>query len=339
MRAKHLAYLGFMSSFLACGSAFASPNVVTSIKPLNSIVAAIMQGAGTPELLVEGAGSPHNYSLKPSKAEALQHADVVFWIGPGLEAFLDKPLDALAGKAKVVEMEHAKGVKLLPTRQGGTFEPHMHDEDHDAAEGGEHHDADHAHDEHAHDAQAHDEQAHDEHHEHDEAFDMHIWLDPNNAKAMAKTVADTLSQQDAANAALYAKNLAAFDASVDALDKKLAAQLAPVRGKPFIVFHDGYQYFEHHYKITVAGSITVSPETAPGAKRVAEIHAKVKELGATCVFAEPQFTPKLISVVAEGTKARTGVLDPLGTDLKDGPDLYPALMTNMANAISTCLKG
>jgi zinc transport system substrate-binding protein len=325
MRTKHLAYLGFAASLLACGPVFAAPNVVTSIKPLNSIVAAIMQGAGTPELLVEGAGSPHSYSLKPSKAEALQKANVIFWIGPGLEAFLDKPLDALADKAKVVAMDHAKGVTLLPSREGGTFEPHMDHDDHNEA----HNDA-HGANEHHHD---------DEHHEHDEGFDMHIWLDPENAKAMAKTVADTLSQQDAANAALYAKNLTAFDARIDELDKQLTGELAPVRDKPFIVFHDGYQYFEHHYKVTVAGSITVSPETAPGAKRVSDIHAKVKELGATCIFAEPQFTPKLIAVVAEGTKARTGVLDPLGTDLKDGPDLYPSLMKNMADAISICLKG
>lgn len=321
MRTKHLAYLGFTASLMACGPAFAAPDVVASIKPLHSIVAAIMQGAGQPELLVEGAGSPHSYSLKPSKAEALQKANVVFWIGPGLEAFLDKPLDALAGKAKVIEMDKAAGITLLPSREGGAFEPHMHDEDHDAD----------AHDDHHHDEH--------EHEEHDEAFDMHIWLDPENAKAMAKTVAETLSQQDAANAALYAKNLAAFDARVDDLDKQLTTELAAVKNKPFIVFHDGYQYFEHHYKVTVAGSITVSPETAPGAKRLGEIHAKVKELGATCIFAEPQFTPKLISVVAEGTKARTGVLDPLGTDLNDGPDLYPSLMKNMASAITTCLKG
>jgi len=318
MRAKPLAFLGLTASLLVCGPALAAPKVVVSIKPLNSIVAAIMQGAGKPELLVEGAGSPHNYSLKPSKAKALQGADVIFWIGPGLEAFLDKPLDALAGKAKVVAMDHASGVTLLPLREGGAFEPHMHEEDH--------------HEEHHHAEDHHD-------HEHDEAFDMHIWLDPDNAKAMAKTVAETLSAQDKANAALYAKNLAALDARIDEMDRQVSAELASVRDKPFIVFHDAYQYFEHHYKVTVAGSITVNPETAPGAKRVADIHAKIKELNATCIFAEPQFPPKLITVVAQGTNARTGTLDPLGADLADGADLYPDLMKNMATAIATCLKG
>lgn len=314
MRAGLFAFFSITASLLAQNAALAAPKVVASVKPLNSIVAAIMQGAGQPELLVEGAGSPHSYSLKPSKAKALQRADVIFWIGPGLEAFLDKPLDALAGKATVVAMDHASGINLLPAREGGAFEAHEDHDEHGAA------------------ADDHD------HHEHEGAFDMHLWLDPDNAKAMAKAVAETLSKQDSANAALYAKNLAAFDARIDTLDTQLAAELAPIQNKPFIVFHDAYQYFEHHYKVTVAGSITVSPETAPGAKRVADIHDKVKTLGATCIFAEPQFPPKLISVVAEGTNARTGVLDPLGTDLADGPDLYPTLLKNMASAITTCLK-
>lgn len=314
MRATMFAFFGVTASLLAQNAALAAPKVVASVKPLNSIVAAIMQGAGQPELLVEGAGSPHSYSLKPSKAKALQGADVIFWIGPGLEAFLDKPLDALAGKATVVAMDHANGISLLPAREGGAFEAH---EDHD---------------EHGAEADDHD------HHEHEGAFDMHLWLDPDNAKAMAKTVTETLSKQDSANAVLYAKNLAAFDARIDALDKQMAAELAPIQNKPFIVFHDAYQYFEHHYKVTVAGSITVSPETAPGAKRVSDIHDKVKALNATCIFAEPQFPPKLITVVAEGTNARMGVLDPLGADLADGPDLYPTLLKNMAKALTSCLK-
>lgn len=317
MRTSLFAVFSITASLLAQNAAVAAPKVVASVKPLNSIVAAIMQGAGQPELLVEGAGSPHNYSLKPSKAKALQKADVIFWVGPGLEAFLDKPLDALAGKATVVAMDKASGITLLPARAGGAFEEH---------DDGDHHDHDH------HDS----EPGHPEHEE--GTFDMHLWLDPDNAKVMAKTVADTLSKQDSANAALYAKNLAAFDARIDALDKQLATELAPVQNKPFIVFHDAYQYFEHHYKVTVAGSITVSPETAPGAKRVADIHDKIKSLSATCIFAEPQFPPKLITVVAEGTSARTGVLDPLGADLADGPDLYPTLLKNMASALTACLK-
>ncbi|MCM2469229.1 zinc ABC transporter substrate-binding protein ZnuA [Agrobacterium vitis] len=307
---------------LAPGTAAAAPDVVASIKPVNSIVAAIMKGAGTPHLLVEGVGSPHDYSLKPSKAKALQQADLIFWVGPGLETFLDKPLDALAGKAKVMALADAKGVELLPLREGGPFEAHDDGDAHEAGHGHDH-DKDHGHD----------------HEDEHGAHDMHIWLDPDNAKAMAANIAEALSTADKANAPLYADNLAQFQAQVDAMDKQIATMLAPVKDKPFIVFHDAYQYFEHRYHVTVAGSVTVSPEKAPGAERVAAIHAKVKSLDAACIFAEPQFAPKLIKVVSEGSNARTGTLDPLGTAIADGPDLYPALMTDLAAAMATCLKG
>ncbi|ANM11222.1 MULTISPECIES: zinc ABC transporter substrate-binding protein ZnuA [unclassified Rhizobium] len=304
-----------------------APVVVTSIKPIHSLVAAIMQGVGEPELIVDGAASPHTYSLKPSNARALQEAKVIFWTGPGLEAFLEKPLQALGSKASIAELDNAPGLVKLPFREGGAFEPHEDgDEHHGASAEGEDHDhaADTMHD-------------HDHEHEHG-AFDTHLWLDPMNAKAMAAMITTTLVAADPANALTYQANAKALDDELTALDKEIAATVAPVKNKPFIVFHDAYQYFEHRYGIRVAGSITVSPETIPGAERVSEIHRKVGELGATCVFAEPQFEPRLVSVVTEGTSARSGVLDPEAATLKAGPDLYFTLMRGIAESMKDCLS-
>ena len=148
-----------------------------------------------------------------------------------------------------------------------------------------------------------------------------------------------LASADPDNAAAYAANLESLNGRIDALDREIAETIAPVKDKPFIVFHDAYQYFEKHYGIRVAGSITVSPEIMPGAERVAEIHQKVKELGAACVFAEPQFEPKLIQVVTEGTAARSGTLDPEGAALTEGPDLYFELMRSIATSLQDCLSG
>ena len=307
-----------------------APVVVTSIKPIHSLVSAIMQGVGEPELIVDGAASPHTYSLKPSNARALQEAKVVFWTGPGLEAFLEKPLEALGSDASVVELDNAPGLVKLPFREGGAFEPHD-DGDHEAAGSG--HDDGHGHgDKHAH---------HDDHEEHEHehgAFDTHLWLDPMNAKAMAAVITTTLVAADPANALTYQANAKALDDRLTALDKEIAATVAPVKDKPFVVFHDAYQYFEHRYGIRVAGSITVSPETIPGAERVSEIHRKVGELGATCVFAEPQFEPRLVKVVIEGTSAKSGVLDPEAATLKAGPDLYFTLMRGIADSMKACLS-
>ncbi|WP_454700740.1 zinc ABC transporter substrate-binding protein ZnuA [Agrobacterium burrii] len=309
----------------AASGATAAPDVVVSIKPVHSLVAAIMRGVGEPQLIVEGAASPHTYNLRPSNARKLEKADLVFWVGPGLEAFLEKPLEALASKATVVELEDAKGLEKLPFREGGPFEAHDHGE-----EGHE----DHADGEAAHD-HGHDHGDHD--HEHG-SYDTHLWLDPANAKAMAQTIETALIAADAGNAATYQANTKKLIDDLDALDTELAETVKPIKDKPFIVFHDAYQYFEHRYGVKTAGSITVSPETLPGADRVKQMQEKVRQLGATCVFAEPQFEPKLISVITEGTAAKSATLDPEAATLEPGPDLYFKLMRGIAGSLKDCLS-
>lgn len=305
-------------------------DVVVSIKPIHSLVSAVMQGVGAPSLIVKGAASEHGYSLKPSDASALENAKVIFWVGPEMETYLTKPLASLSSKANVVQLEKVKGLELLPAREGGNFEAHDHgghsyDEDHD--------DDAHKHEEghdHKHD---HKEEAHEHHHD-----DMHIWLDPQNAKLMLVPIAEALSKADPEHAKQYQDNATAYADKLDALQKEVTAELEPVRNKPYIVFHDAYQYFDRRFDLAAAGSITVNPEKAPGAARIREIQTKVQSLGATCVFSEPQFESRLVTTVLEGTKAKTGVLDPLGADLNDGPELYPQLIRNLASSLAGCLK-
>ena len=292
------------------------PSVVASIPPVHSLVAAVMAGVGTPALLIPGAVSEHTYTLKPSDARLLDRAGVVFWVGPPIEGYLAKPLAALAGRARVVELLDADGVERLPARSGGVWEAHDdHDDDHDRA-GDEHDD-----------------------HGDDAATDGHVWLAPANARAIGRAAAATLSAADPANAARYAANLAALEAKLVALDDELRAVTAPVRGLPFIVFHDAYQYLERAYGLASAGSITVSAERKPGAKRLAELRAKLREAGARCVFAEPQFPSALVRTVAEGTGARTASLDQLGAGIAPGPELYFTMMRRLAGDLAACLRG
>lgn len=300
---------------LGSAPAFAEvPKVVATIKPIHSLVAAVMGDLGTPSLIVRGAASPHTYSLKPSEAGALEAADIVFWTGHGMEVFLEDSLSTLAPGATVVELGHVPEIDLLPVREGGMFEAHEHDGEE------EHH-------EHA---------AHD--HEHG-GMDMHMFLDPANAKAMVTAIASTLSEADPKNAAAYAHNAEAERAALDQLQSDLSAKLAPVRDRPFVVFHDAYQYFERAFDLTIAGSITVSPDTMPGADRIAEVREKLKTLSTACVFAEPQFDPRIVDVLIEGTSAGRGTLDPEGADLPEGPDLYPQLLTRLADSLVECLGG
>jgi zinc transport system substrate-binding protein len=291
-------------------AARADVNVVASIKPVHSLVAAVMEGVGTPDLIVEGAGSPHTYSLKPSQARMLESADVVFWVGHDLETFLEKPLETLAAKAKTIELLDAHGLVKMAFREGGAFDDH---------------------DDHA------KKDDHDDHDDHGD--DPHVWLDTVNAKALVHEIEEALAAADPKNAPKYEANADKLMVQIDALSAEITKERAPVKGKGFIVFHDAYHYFETRFGLQAAGSISVSPETMPGAERITEIRNRVKTLGAACVFAEPQFEPKLVATVIEGSNAKSGVLDPLGASLKDGPSLYFDLMRAMAKSFKTCLGG
>lgn len=308
-----------LAATLLSSTAMAAPNVVASIKPVHSLVSAVMAGVGEPTLIVKGSASPHTYALRPSDAGALESADVVFWTGHGMELFLGDALETLAGKATVVELADAPGITLLPVREGGAFEAHDHGEE--GHEGHEH--EDHEHEEHD--------------HEHGEG-DMHFWLDPENAKLMVAQIATTLAQADPENASAYQANAEAELLRLDALEDELKATLAPVADKPFVVFHDAYQYFEARFGLTLAGSVTVTPDVTPGAARIDELKAKVATLGATCVFAEPNFEPTIIAAITEGTEAKSGTLDPEGGALDAGTDLYSSLLRGLAASLVDCLS-
>lgn len=284
------------------------PRVVVTIKPIHSLVAAVMGDLGTPALIVKGAASAHTYSLKPSDAEALEQADLVVWTGHGLELFLVDALDTLAADARVVELAAVPGIELLPTREGGPFEPHEDD-----AEGAARADAG------------------------QQEADMHFWLDPANAATLAAAVAEALAAADPEHAAVYRANARAFGDDLAALTAELDTALAGVKDRAFIVFHDAYQYFEHRFGLTVAGSVTVTPDAMPGARRVNELREKIVQSGAGCVFAEPQFEPAIVAAIVEGTGAKAGELDPEGANLAEGPGLYRQLLTNLATGLNGCL--
>lgn len=317
--------IGTVAAIMASASVpvhAAEPNVVVTIKPVHSLVTAIMAGAGTPHLLVDGAASPHTFTLKPSNAKAIQQADIFIRVSESLEPFTRRVVEALPSKVKLMSLTEAKGVTLLSQRTGATFEAHAHGGEHD-------HDA-HDHDDHAHEASGHESGGH-------TVQDGHIWLDPKNAQAIVTAVAAELSATYPQSAELFAKNAAEVTAKIDALSSDLQAQLAPVRGKPFIVFHDATQYFEQRFEIPAAGSVTVTPDAQPSAKRLTEVRKKIASLSAACVFAEPGFQPKLVAAVTDGTTARSGTLDAEGATLTAGSDLYFDLMRNLAKNISACL--
>jgi zinc transport system substrate-binding protein len=346
----------FVSLLVFCPISFswakADINVVTSIKPVHSLVSSVMKGVGSPYLILDGASSPHTYSLKPSEARKLQDAELVFWMGDEIETFLKEPIKNISGSAAIIKLLNAHGLKRIEFREGGMFDDHGHDDHKEHAEKEHDHghddhkehaekEHDHGHDDHEKHAEKEHDQGHDDHEKHDNhahgEIDPHVWLDPVNAIALVHEIEEALVKADPAHAAVYEENARKLRSQLNSLVSELRDQLEPVQDKGFIVFHDAYHYFEQRFDVSAVGSITVSPEVLPGAQRISELREKIMSLSATCIFSEPQFEPKLVKSLVEGSGAKTGVLDPLGASIASGPDMYFQLLRNMASSIKTCL--
>ena len=317
---KNLKKLPFILSILSFLTFFTSANaeikVVTSIKPIHSLASYLMEGVGSPDLIVDGYASPHGFALKPSHAKMLQEADLIFWVGEGLENFLEKPLKSIAKKAEKIELLEIKGLKKLKFREKNIFDEH---------------------DDHGHEEEGHEEDGHDDHghegHAHGE-YDPHIWLDPANAKTILNEMVEHLIENDEKNAFIYKSNLDKALKDIDKLISDVNSELN--QNISFIVFHDAYQYFENRFNVKVLGAFTVNTDVMPGAEQLSGIREIIEHDKVGCIFSAPQFNPDIINAVAKDMDIKTGVLDPLGATLDPGKGLYFKLIKNMSNSFKGC---
>ncbi|MBK19987.1 MAG: zinc ABC transporter substrate-binding protein [Rhodospirillaceae bacterium] len=340
----------------------AMDGVVVSIKPIHSLVASVTKGVSTPYLLLRGQSSPHTYSLRPSDAKKIRSARLVFWIGPGLETFLAKPIKNLGKSAKVVTLSKTSGLARLKVRKASDFKStenkdhghHGHSDSHKSKKHRGHGHDDHGHAKahkpkkrakHGHAHHGHSEtrktkqhSGHGHHHHGHSGNDQHFWLSPNNAQIFVRKIVESLKSADPDNAKIYEKNARKLRLDITAQDQSLSARMGKMKDRKFFVFHDAYQYFEKRFGLSATGAIIVHPDVPPSAKRVSKIRAMIKRTRSVCVFSEPQFNPKIAKLVTQGTGAHVAVLDPLGANLKSGPNLYKNLIENIAQSFENCLK-
>jgi zinc transport system substrate-binding protein len=305
--------------------ALAKPVIVTSIKPVSMIVAAIAGDKAEIQQIVSSTASPHDFAMRPSDLKKIINADTVVWVGESLERFLEKPLENAGKEESSIEWLALDGMALH-----NFAKEHHHDED--EAEEDHDHEAHGDHEEHG----DHDEHEGHEGHHHD-GVDPHVWLSPDNARVLAKAVTARLVSLDSANAEYYKDNLASFENGLSVKDAEIRNALNKVNKVPYIVFHDGYSYFEQHYGLSHAGEITVSPERKPGAKKVAEIRHEIQENKVQCVFSEPQFSPAIVKTLLEGSDVKTAPLDPLGSKVKMGTNAYFSFLDSLSGQFLSCL--
>jgi zinc transport system substrate-binding protein len=296
--------VAFLLSLGVILPAKAQVTVLTSIKPLQLIAAAVQEGVGTPDVLLPPGASPHHYALRPSDVRKVAAVDLVYWVGPDMEGFLPR---VLQGRSKpTVAVQDLPGMHL---RRFGE-DSHSHaDEDDD--------------------------------HDHDHrpgSLDAHLWLSTVNARVIAQRMASDLASADPANAARYASNAAAFAKRLDALDTRLQARVAGIKGKPYFVFHEAFDYFEQAYGLQHAGVFAVAAEVQPGAQHVAAMRARLKEAGKTCVFSEPPMRPRLAETLTAGLPVKLAELDALGGFNDASATGYEQLLSKLGDDLAGCLE-
>ena len=286
----------------------AEVKVVTTIKPIHSLVAGVMDGLGSPSLIVDGSNSPHNFSLKPSHAKMIEDAEIIFWVGEDLETFMIKSLESIANNATKVSFMDLDNITKLKFKEENILEVEGYDDDHDD---------------------------HDDHDKHaDGEFDAHIWLDPKNAIEIVNEIAKTLSLKDPNNKNVYYSNAEKLNHSLNELIKKI--NLSINKDARFIVFHDAYQYFEKRFDVSSAGALILNEEALPSAKKVSEIHKIIKKQNINCIISEPQFNPNIIKSIAQDSSILTGSFDPLGSSFDTNKNLYFEMILSLSNSLKDC---
>ncbi len=288
----------------------AAPKVLSDIAPTHSLVSLVMGELGSPSLLINSSTSPHDFSLRPSDAAKLNDADIIFYTSGALTPWLEDALASLAQATPAIELIDSEGTTLLEPRESNLFS----------------HDHDHSHDEHKNDS---DHEAN--------AIDPHAWLDPSNAVIWLGSIAQNLSAIDPVNASIYQSNAMQAAKTLQIMSAEVAQSLSGISDKSYVVFHDSYHYFESRFDVHAMAAINLNDGSQPSISQISGLQHLLFETKTQCVFSEPQYSQRLIDTVVGGTTVKRAVLDPLGVQLKPGPDLYAALIRALASNLLQCL--
>ena len=318
--------------------------VISTIQPINSLVSAVIGNTGKTISIIPAEQSPHNYKLKPSDVKVLQNGNIIFYVSNHLESSVTKVFKNLPKNIKLINLMEESGINHLAIRDNAAWERHdHHGDDHDDHDKhGKKHDDHDDHEKHGKKHDDHDDhekhgKKHDDHDDHEKEDDVHIWLSPDNAIKIVQKVNKVLSLYFPENSKIYNQNTTKFIDKIRNLKMELIKELSPIKNKPYIVFHDAYQYFEKTFELNAVGSVALEGDIASSPKQISIIKDKIVKSKASCVFQEPQFDSKLVKIVVEGTDAKIGTLDPLGVNISENKDFYLQLLTNMTKSLKECL--
>lgn len=160
------------------------------------------------------------------------------------------------------------------------------------------------------------------------AGNPHIWLDTTNAIIQVVHIRDALAAADPSNAAFYKQQAEAYIAQLRQLDQEIASRLTPLPHKDFVAFHSAFVYFAKRYGLRQAAAIEEFPGKEPTPQYLAEIIEIIKESGLKTIFAEPQFSPKVVEAIARDLGLQVRVLNPVETGDPARDSYYAMMQTN-----------
>jgi len=293
-------------SALAGPAAAKAPVVIVTVRPLTALVAAVMQGIGTPTTLIPSDQRPETFTLHNEDVDTLRQADLVFWIGPSLEASLVQPFADLEIGARIAELDDTPGLLMFKRRRGGEWDaPPIVGQAATSAHGG---------------------------------ADGHIWLDADNVKLLIGRIAGALIDVDFPDAEVYRSNAENLRKKVDALDRELADSLASLHDRPFLQIQDEFQYFEARYNLAGVGAVGLETGALPSSP-VKALAARVARLHVVCVVGEEPGDSVDLQAIETAAGVRTALIDPYGADYTESPDLYFETMRDVAAQFAHCLSG
>jgi len=278
----------------------AQPNVLTTIKPLQMVAAAVMDGVATPELLIPSQQSPHYFTLRPSDAVKLRRADIILWVGPQMETFLADAIKQSTASARIIQGSALDGVHLLSLI-------------------GE------------------DDDEHSDHSDHDHSYDPHLWLDVENVQLIAANLLVQLHVIDPGNDAQYASNLVKFTQRLEQLQQDISAEGERIQGGAYVVYHNGTMYLERQLGIEHLFVIVPNHDIQPGIRHLLELRELVQQRQPSCILEDVNTNPTTVDTVFGNTPVRKVTLDAMGDGIALGPESYIELMARLTGKISLCI--
>lgn len=273
-------------------------HIVTTIKPIESLIANIIDDSDSVSSLINGQYSEHSFSLKPSHIAKIYTSDAVILINPDFETFMRSSFKIIPEKTLIVTLSDTPHLTLYPTQHyNNTDTEHGHD-----------------------------------------SLDYHIWLSPKNAMAIISYIEKQLSQLNPEKRTIYQENAASMLEKLVTLDETLKTDLLSIADKPFMVFHNGFQYFIKDYHLNLVGTITDNPAVYASVKQIKHAQQHLIDNKVMCVFKEPQFSDTMIDTVIAETQTRIGTLDPLGSVNDSGKNHYFDMMNSLSVHLSECLN-